>query len=516
MQGKRFAAIEIGSYEVEMKIFQISQRTGIKEIDVLRHRMELGKDAFNTGKISAPLVEELGRILLDFKEKMKEYEIIDYRACATSAVREAKNRQIILDQIQQRTGIEIEVFSNSEQRFFGYKAIAAKEADFNKIIQKGTAIVDVGGGSIQVSVFDRDSLVTTQNMKLGSLRIREKLGEINYKTTHLSDILEELLSPEIHNLKKLYLKDRVIKNIILIGDFLPYLIRNANAGISNNTILASDFIQEYEQLKKKTQAELAEILAIPSELASLVLPSLAIYKKLIEETGAELVWNPGIDMTDGLVYEYAVKGKLVKQKHNFENDILEAAKNIGKRYMSNKSHATHLLQLTSQIFDSMKKLHGLTKRDGLLLQIAVLLHDCGKYISLSDVAECSYSIIMATEIIGLSHEEREIIANVVKYNTKEFHYYDKMAVSPSIYQDSYLKIAKLTAILRLANGLDRSHRQKFKNMKVVLKGNQLILTIETITDISLESGIFSDKAAFFEEVYGIMPVIRLKKKIEEI
>ena len=82
---------------------------------------------------------------------MKSYKVKDYRAYATSAMREAHNRQIILDQIRVRTGLTVRIISNSEQRFISYKAIAAKAAEFNKIIQKGTAIVDVGFGSAQLS-----------------------------------------------------------------------------------------------------------------------------------------------------------------------------------------------------------------------------------------------------------------------------------------------------------------------------------------------------------------------------
>ena len=94
-----------------------------------------------------------------------------------------------------------------------------------------------------------------------------------------------------------------------------------------------------------------------------------------------------------------------------------AARNIGKRYAISKSHVTYMSEVALTIFDSMKKIHGLERRERLLLEIAVLLHDCGKYISMSQVGDCSFNIIMATEIIGLSHREREIIALVVRYNT---------------------------------------------------------------------------------------------------
>ena len=181
MQYKIFAAIDIGSYEVEMKIFELSRAKGMREIDSIRQRLELGKEAYTAGKISVEKIESLCMLLQSFREIMKGYQVDAYRACATSAVRETKNRVILLDYIEKKTGLKIEVLSNSEQRFLDYKSIASSENEFNKIIQKGTAIVDVGGGSIQVSLFDKDSLISTQNIRIGTLRIRERLASLEKK-----------------------------------------------------------------------------------------------------------------------------------------------------------------------------------------------------------------------------------------------------------------------------------------------------------------------------------------------
>lgn len=132
---------------------------------------------------------------------------------------------------------------------------------------------------------------------------------------------------------------------------------------------------------------------------------------------------------------------------------------------------------------------------------------------MSNLGECSYSIIMATEVIGLSHREREIVANIVKYNHLEFDYYEEMMHYSTMDRNSYLIVAKLTAILRLANGLDRSHKQKFKNVKTSLRDNELIITVDTNEDITLEKGLFGARAAFFQEVYNVRPVIRQKRVI---
>ena len=227
---------------------------------------------------------------------------------------------------------------------------------------------------------------------------------------------------------------------------------------------------------------------------------------------AERIWAPGVGLCDGIAYEYAEKNKIMLCDHDFEKDIVACALNISKRYMGSRKRAETLESITMTIFDSMKKVHGLGSRERFYFRIAAILHDCGKYISLMDIGENSYHIIMATEIIGLSHAEREIVANVVRYNHSPFAYYNNMQ-SKSMTQEAYLIIAKLTAILKVANGLDRSHKQKLKGVRATLKDEELILTLDSQEDIALEKGMFAKRANFFKEVYNIQPVIKQKRVI---
>ena len=191
---KVFAAIDVGSYELAMKVFTISRSGGMKEVDHVRHRIEIGTDTYMTGKISKAHMDELCEVLLDFKKIMGTYKVDDYRAYGTSALRESENMTIILEQIRNRTGIEINVISNSEQRFLNYKAVASKGADFDRIIEKSTAIVDIGGGSMQISIFNKDSLVTTQNLKLGVLRLRGRLRKLQAGSLHFEELVEEMVN----------------------------------------------------------------------------------------------------------------------------------------------------------------------------------------------------------------------------------------------------------------------------------------------------------------------------------
>ena len=144
MAGKIFAAIDIGSFELELGIYEISPGSGIRKVDHVRYALALGSDTYQTGIISYQRVEEMCRVRAD-----------ECRAYATSALREARNNRIVLDQIRVRTGLKAKIISNSEQRFLTYKAIAGKDAGFNRMIQKGTATVDVGFGGMQISLLDK-------------------------------------------------------------------------------------------------------------------------------------------------------------------------------------------------------------------------------------------------------------------------------------------------------------------------------------------------------------------------
>lgn len=507
---KTFAAIDVGSYELAMKIFEISAKNGIKEIDHIRQRIDLGTDTYATGKISYARVDELCRILRDYREIMNSYQVDDYKAYGTSAIRETENTMIVLDQIAQRTGIRIEVLSNSEQRFLDYKSIASK-GDFNRIIEKGTAIVDIGGGSIQLSLFDKDTLVTTQNMRLGVLRLQDQIGRLNIRSGQYETILDEMISSQLAVFKKLYLKDREIENIIVVDDYVSAVVGKNVTGFEKESIDASAMEYFLKRVREMSLQDVAKRLGMPEEKVPLLCISGILIHRIAQMMDAKLIWVPGVTLCDGMAYEYGEKNRMIKEDHDFEQDIIACAKNISKRYMGSRRRSETLEKIALTIYDSMKKVHGLSKRERLLLQIATLLHDCGKYISLVNLGECSYNIIMSTEIIGLSHLEREIVANVVKYNHIDFDYYDMISQNSSIDKEAYLTIAKLTAILKITNGLDRSHKQKFKDVKTTLKEEQLIITVDSSVDITLEKGLFTKRAEFFEEVYSVKPVIRQRR-----
>ena len=152
----------------------------------------------------------------------------------------------------------------------------------------------------------------------------------------------------------------------------------------------------------------------------------------------------------------------------------------------------------------------MTVRDRLLLQAAVSLHDCGKSVSMADHADMSYHIIMGSEILGLTHSERQVIAFAVKYHKVELAPYEEL--KDILNMEEYILVAKIAAILRLANALDRSHKQKIQELKVVLKEKQLVMTVDVTKNSVWEQIRFEQQADLFEQVFSLQPVLKEKRK----
>lgn len=495
-----FAAIDVGSYEIQMKIFEISAKNKIVQIDHVRHVLEIGKDTYTYGKVSFEVIYELCEVLTDFARIMKEYQVDVYEAYTTSGIREASNCRIILDRIKVRTGIEVKILSNSEQGFISLMGIALKGERFHELIKEGTVVIDVGSGSIQISLFENQHLTAARNIKLGSMRIRELLYSLSNDREHLDLLIEELIENDLETFRRMILDGKTVKNMIALGDNIVWFARKGTEFKVREDMTRKQFLERFRTLTAKSPMQISEKIGVTEEQATLLIPSVLVYKKMIEETDAQNIWIPASDLCDGIVAQYAVRSGKQTFTHDYREDIVYSARMMAERYKTDMGYIQVLESNVLNIFDATKKIHGLGKRERMLLEIATILSDVGKYISMTYAGQCAYDIIMNSEILGLSGEERTLVANVVKYNFDNVLEHGNAA--------NNLTLVKLTAILKLATAMDRSHRKKFKNLKIDLKDNAMYITARTKDDITLEKGLFARKAAFFEEVYGITPVIK--------
>ena len=506
MASKVFAAIDVGSNELSMKVYEITPKKGAREIDYVNSTVELGSDTYNSGRITEDSIMKVCEILNKFRRKMREYDVREYKAYASSAVREAENSVMVLERIKQHTGIDVAVLSNSEQRFMNYKAYAAKFEDADT---KNRALLDIGAGSLQISIFDKQNLIQTQNLPIGAVRIRDYLAKYGADTVALENIMEEFVSNFIEEFRNLFINDKDIKSIIAIGDGIANLKKVGPELNITDKITRDQFRVLYHKVVETTPEVLSEKYGVPYERATLMLPMAIIYQSFLDNSRAEDIITPDVTFCDGIVADYMDKNGTLLLNKNFDEDIIASANSIAKKYKVNRKHTQNVTQNALDIFDSFKSVHGLGRRERLQLQIAAMLHSCGKFVNMNEGTMMSYHIIMSTEILGLSHKEREEIANIVKFN--EYYLPSQTKAQVSLMTADYMKVAKLASILRLADVLDKSHRQKISDMKFSFKDYVLTMTVDTLNDITLEAGVFKTKTELFRKVFGVKPVLKQKR-----
>jgi len=249
---------------------------------------------------------------------------------------------------------------------------------------------------------------------------------------------------------------------------------------------------------------------VPSLISPLLLPSALIVRNMLEYTGVDTLYLPHVSLSDGIIYEYCYRELGYKLAVKPENYMVTAARNMSKRYRCDKKHIEFVEEAALRIFDETRKISGLGARERLLMQLAAILHEVGKFVAARNYSDASYDIIKKTKLIGLSEEELNIVALVVRLYSKgnmyDSYYYSLLQPSEKVV------VSKLTAILKLADSLDAAHKEKISKMSVVLHPDSLHISCESPKDMSFEEWAFEHRRELFEEVMGINPVLRVRRE----
>ena len=505
MKYKTYASIYIGTYEVTMQVMEIhpTAKYPIRFIDEIKIPIALYHDQLTYGKLSADTLKQLLDALTDMKDTIDSYRVDKYEIFAGYMVRELSDFYLIRDKISRIIPVPLQVLSNSEFRFINYGAIVSQK-DFDDLLTDSALIVDVGGSSLQLSLFEDGKLLTSQHILLGASQVREHLKRLSEKTDAQSQIIE-MIYKELDTFAHMFYPDMAPKYMILCNDTfrnILSLFKNSEKGLTISRKDSIDIVEKMMDPDYYYKVSQDFSLSDPDDMH---MPFILLYYAILQKVKCDNVILPGASLHEGLALSYGIKNGIIKSVHDFDKDVLSSAWQIALRYDSYKPHLKMLEQLSTMLFDAIKKQQGLTKRHRLFIRICAIMHDCGKYISLSSAGESTYTIIMSSEVIGITHDERKLIACVcANIHSADITY---PALSDKLSEEEYVIFLKLLAILRVANALDRSHKQKLKDVKIAKKGNQLVIKSMAKSSFNLEKLMFDEKAELFSRVFGLWPVI---------
>ena len=284
-----YAAIDIGSNAVRLLIKSIDreavQEKKIKKVMMLRVPLRLGFDVFSIGELSEKKADKLRRLMKAFRQLMKIYDVDDYRACATSAMRDARNGRTIIKKIEKDTGIRIEIIDGQEEaRMIYNNHIECMEDRLGNYMY-----VDVGGGSTEINLLTNGELVWSVSYNIGTVRMLSnavKEGTWQQMEEELMKVTEGVAAINIigsrGNINKLFrLADKKDKKL----QRLP----------------VSSLQTVYDVLKPLTPEERVEAFSLKQDRADVIVPAAEIFLKIAEVVHAEYIYVPVIGLSDGII-----------------------------------------------------------------------------------------------------------------------------------------------------------------------------------------------------------------------
>ena len=494
----RVAAIDVGSNAMRFLAAEFLDHTTWVDLEAQRVPVRLGHQTFVTGRLDEDTMTAAVATMASFRRSLDNLGIGEYRAVATSAVRESRNGPELVDRIRRECGIRLETITGSEEARLVWLAIRMR-VDLGDLPWMA---MDLGGGSLEVSQISRTGVDWAESYHMGTVRTLERLGgqEDEQKLQKLmAEYVQTLRIPERE-------PGEEIGGLLASGGNIEAIADLAGAepdarGAARLSMQA--FRETIEMLGAMSVAERIEKLGLREDRADVIYPAGLIYGRVADLVGVDEIWVPHVGVKEGVLIDRLddVVGPRVRASR-IEEQAFAGAMALGRRFQFDEAHHRHVVRLALSIFDQLSDLHGLGVRERRMLLVAAALHDAGQFISYRRHHKHSLYLIYNSDIPGISEQDRPMTALVARYHRRaeprESHYLYR-----DLGEEDREAVARLASILRLADALDREHLQRVSAVDVEVEEDAVILEVEGYGDLLLEHWAFRKRARMFEGVFDV-------------
>jgi len=499
----RIAAIDIGTNSIHMIVVQVRPDLSFEVVDREKEMVRLGAGGLDGRSLTPTAMTAALQTLAKFRRLADSHKVDEIVAAATSAIREADNGGDFIAQVGRQTGIKIRVISGTEEaRLIHMAAVYGVHMGGSPAV-----VIDIGGGSIEVTLGTASHLTHARSFKLGVIRLTERF----VRTDPLSDRDERRLVKHVNKEIGQYLDgiaERRFERVIGTSGTILSLgaVALSEDGVEREEALRNRRVpaKAIHRLRKRLSAvDLEARLQLPAldpRRADIAVAGSVLLDCVLRRLGAEEMTLCDLALREGLVLDYIHRNTATIRKIERYPDVRRRSViELGERCGYNPAHARHVSQLALSIFDQTRAVHKLGDREREWLEFGALLHDAGVHISYERHHRHSYYLIKNGELRGFDPQEIEIIALLARYHRqatpKKAH--DGYGVLKSVLRRT---VRTLAAMLRLAEGLDRSHGQVVTALDVVPRGNGYLIRLRAAGDAELELWAAHRHGAPLEEV----------------
>lgn len=499
----RVAAIDIGSNSSRMRIADIGPRRTIRIVADRRVRTRLGSDLARTGRIPAQGLAAFDSAIDSFAAEIKTSHVDKVVAVATAAARESANGGELIT-IAGKHGIDLDVIDPEREGRLAFLGLSSKVS----LRQGCAAVIDIGGGSAQVILSVDGMVCRCVSMPLGAVRLTQQFGGATTSSRSRFRAMQTFIRRTIDSALQDWNRD--VDLVVGTGGTLTTVAAMHEARkkgpprprVISTLKVSDDILKPLEKLRRLPAAARGDVPGVPLERADIIVAGLAVAAELLDRLGAATFRTVEGGIREGLIVE-----AFDRQLTSPPSDAHEAARRLAQRCDDDIPHSLHVVELCHQIVRSLPAKMRLSPREAQLLALAAELHDIGVFVEYEKHHKHSWALIRNARLPGLSQIELAIVAAVARYHRKSLPRASHMELE-DMNAAQRLLTSRLAAILRIADGLDRSHEQRITGLQIKNHRKRTQCLVQGDGDLTAEIMAASKKSDLWKSLHGSITFAR--------
>ena len=500
----KIAVIDIGTNSIHMVLAEAEPDGSYKILDRFKDMTRLGDGTFRQRRLSAESRVRGVEVLKHLTTLARNKGFDRILMAATSAVREARNSGQFIEEVSKNTGVRVKVVTGQEEARLIYLGVRQSM----DLTDRPTLLVDVGGGSVELIVGNRERLLHAVSLKLGAIRLKDlfliKAPPAKAKLRAMHEVIEKEIRATLERFRQPEF-DRIVISSGMAANLAEIIYLERTGGPIPQINLSTITLKEIRAVEQRlATSDVDTRLGIPGldpRRVDTLLAATAVIRQCLEASGHKEATISDRAMREGLVYDFIQKNQEgLRIEQEIPNIRLRNVVALARRCHYPKTHSHHVAKLATSLFDQTHPLHGMDDQEREWLEYAALLHDVGYAINPRQHHKHSYYLITNSDLAGFTVEEIEMIANVARYHRRALpgiEHLPYQVLSPARRR----VLETLSAMLRIADGLDRSHFSIIQDIHVTL-GKKVNVELQAIADSELEIWTAQSRADLFQKVFG--------------
>jgi len=481
---KKIAVIDMGSNTMRMLVMKIYSDQSFKMIDEVKEMVRLSEGMGDKKIIQPDPIKRTLHVLKLFKTIIEAHKVDEVMAVTTAAVRNSNNKDEFLQKIKEEVGMDFNVISGEQEAYYGYLGV------INTVDVKNCVIIDIGGGSTEISLVVNKRLKQSVSLPYGAIVLTEQfLGKYPVSQGKLAALEAYMLN----GLKGItWLNEAKGLPVVGLGGTIRTLakVNKSKVGfplgnLHNYQLDYKAVSCVYNEITSKDLEEIIKIPGVKKERVDIITAGLVPVKMLMEYLGSNSLLISGNGVREGIFYEHYLKE--INYKGAQLDDVLEhSVTNILKNYYINIQHSQHVRMLALEIFDQTQLIHRFDESYRKLLSTASLLHDIGSYIDYYNHHKHGFYLTLNSKINGLTSKEKLLCAFLVGFHRDADFKEDWKKYNMIIKKEDYNDIKKLSIFLKIAEKLDRSEYTIVENVECDITKKAVAIKVITESNPNLE------------------------------